>query len=462
MVQVKAVRTGETCKRVKLDNWERFAKNPQPCFFIVLVFDSQDSIVDGFLVHVDASWIAKILHRLRLLTSDEKKKIHKKILNLTWREEQRLPTLDGNGLREGIVTQVGKDTFSYLRQKMEWIERSGLEDRPVRLSVTFNDIDERSLYDQLADLAIGRRDRIPVSRIIEEHVRFDIPICKFEKDNVEMSLSNRPSQGDGIVELKAIGSYESVRLLCKTYFAQAIFPFLPKEWHRVRFVAPFADFIFNPSTSSIMMNYHIPRQGRHRLDELGKASLALDVTAQGRQGVEIALEFNERRVRFVPGLVDGSTDPSFQDFIRIVSAAYAVARAFDCPRELEVDLCELLRQRSRLMILHALLMGRVDQLKFSSDESTDLTGKRVAVLAISSVPLGNRFLAVVMTYYGTAQWRAASETAKGEVTIPDGKIRILDRVSVFRDEIQLVSQDNLLRKWATELRKEGFDCVFTS
>jgi hypothetical protein len=103
----------------------------------------------------------------------------------------------------------------------------------------------------------------------------------------------------------------------------------------------------------------------------------------------------------------------------------------------------------------------VDQLKCSSDESTDLTGKRVAVLAAPSVLLGDRFLAVVMAYHGTAQWKAALETGKGEITIPDGKIRILDRVSVFRDELQSVRRDDLFRKWATELEKEGFDCVFT-
>jgi hypothetical protein len=65
MVQVKTTAVGSEGEDVALSNWQRMVKDPLPWFFVCVALGTKGEPDGAYLVHVDKTWMERVLRRLR-------------------------------------------------------------------------------------------------------------------------------------------------------------------------------------------------------------------------------------------------------------------------------------------------------------------------------------------------------------------------------------------------------------
>ncbi len=164
LIQVKGLESKRQRKSIGLQNWEKLTKSPLPAFFLVLEFEHSNEPSNAYLIHAGEEWMSRVLKRLREIPEAEKVLQHKKTLDLTWSESNRLNSLDGEGLRAAILHHIGDSFEGYVIKKQNLLKELG-GDVPFVIHFTtepFENIDD--LMNLWVDFAIGKVDTIPASK----------------------------------------------------------------------------------------------------------------------------------------------------------------------------------------------------------------------------------------------------------------------------------------------------------
>jgi hypothetical protein len=252
-VQVKGVeRKDAKAKRqsLKLSNWENLAKNPLPAFYLILEYGKGNDPVAAYLVHVDRDAIARVLKRLRKLEASDVDSIHVKMLDLKWGAANRLKAPKSAPFRATVERTVGPDPSKYFRQKQVDLSTVGYEAGRFRGKFRFEGGDDRDLWRPLVDFAIGLRPDMPIADWRVDEVRFGIPKPHSHGDDTKRAkLIHRrfspTARADVIVRTEDHG--ESIPYTFDIFAPQSIFPFVPIEHTRMRYVAPFLEIIGSAS-----------------------------------------------------------------------------------------------------------------------------------------------------------------------------------------------------------------------
>jgi hypothetical protein len=235
--------------RIKLDNWVHFVKNPLPTFFLVLEFDTQDDCQRAFLVHVDETYIRRVLQRLREEHINLKAELHEIMLSFSYGEINVLPSLNGKGLADTILKHVGDKPEEYSTTKMRLVESVGYEDGNRRISghiaipKSVTDVRE-----YLVDFALGLVPHLEITKGEVRDVRFGLvapePLHTFSEGGAIEAV--RESIGRGTVILTTLDGKRECRIDTETYGPSLPGLAVSKEYLKFRFAAPYLDFVVYP------------------------------------------------------------------------------------------------------------------------------------------------------------------------------------------------------------------------
>jgi hypothetical protein len=199
LVQVKSTFSDRMRRSLKLSNLERAVKSPFPFFYLCLHFDrSNNSLVKGYLVHVDEQLMAKVLLRLRNETTKGNIDLAKLRMELAWKEDHILPTPDPVSFANAITSHVSGTISDYVQMKSTLLSSLG-EPLAAEMKFTMSASDKEKLNEDWIDLAIGVRDSIEVDLFeIREDVRFDIPLATTKHEGGVLRVLNRSKEGTDI------------------------------------------------------------------------------------------------------------------------------------------------------------------------------------------------------------------------------------------------------------------------
>lgn len=258
LVQVKATSSSRSRKSIKIANWERLVKTPLPAFFLVLRFrKSTNDLAAAYLIHVGEKWIAKVLRRLRLETSQGTTDLSQKTIDLVWKGDEQLSDPGGSSLHDAIRKAVGSALGTYSKNKAQLLEEMG-EPTTAEMTFTKTGATRAELLEEWVDLAIGLRDSIEVSQF--EHradVRFGIPIAITTHEGGDLTILDRSKEGSDIkLVIRNNLINRASRFDAKLHTPHNFFPGdpVPVEYFKARIVFPIGEVIVRPYDQSMRIN----------------------------------------------------------------------------------------------------------------------------------------------------------------------------------------------------------------
>jgi hypothetical protein len=358
LIQVKATDSGRRRRNVKLDNWQKLIFTTLPAFFLVFEFDGGSTPKKAFLVHVGREWMEKVLRRLRQSRPEESPPLNEQHVTLTWSHSEELGSLRGKGLVSRILRYIGDDYDAYVLEKQNTRRGLGL-DAPFIVHVKSRPfVSESEMYREMVDFALGIKEWLPFSSIIDEDVRFGIPA---KTTDLEEGLLKIAPEGMPITLIfQNAARSRMVEFPAKGYSADYLFPDgrLPHEFKKYRIEYELGEIIWSPQEgSSIESTFRIEAPpGPVAIRELASTwsfvTLLLNTT---RDGLQLAIAQTGGPPLKIADISPPQIPKEYQFIAEVVANAWFVVRELDLSPNLEVRLEELIDQHQHLANIRALL-----------------------------------------------------------------------------------------------------------
>jgi hypothetical protein len=296
MVQVKTTLVGAKSEHVTLSNWQRMVKDPLPWFFARVVLNEEGEPENVYLVHVDENWMEQVLRRLRASSSEEKSKLNRQTLALTWTDAEAIPPPFARSLRERLQAAVS-DPTAYVEQKARNFRDLGYSRAryKIRLGTPL-----KRTPDDIAlavDFAIGLIPRLPISALTVSDVRFGISHLLEDSPDLEggsMEFTSVPSIGTTKLSFSNRKRTSSVMLECETYVPTLLFPKLPEQYFKARFVAPMVSIVTNPKASGMKIGWQLPEdEAPVLLSDLTTAGVLATLFAKATVGNPVTVAYEK-------------------------------------------------------------------------------------------------------------------------------------------------------------------------
>lgn len=407
LVQVKGTDDSEKNREsISLSNWERLIRSPLPAFFLVIDYGLQNQPVKAYLIHVDKKWISSVLHRLRELDSVDAQRLHKKTLDLTWTEDDKIELLEGDGLKKSILAQIPEGMDVYFKQKLEARENAG-DPTPALLKFTASFDSEEKFWNTLVDFAIGIKEDIPVSKLIlQEDVRFGIPASVKEEAEGLLSITKQP-----VIEC-VITFKNELNTLISSFPAEFHAPYwffkgqeIPKAYFKERIVFEVGEAIIRPIDREATVNFKFlqakPQQSLAEHANLWRVVLIINELS----GFTIEVTSKDN-LSLGSGKLNAPLDANLLDtelleFAHLLENAYFIARYFNFPTDKVVHLDQILKQKVTFSELR--MMCDINN-QITSVEGMVKTGAKLtqefAVPLVKRVVFGDLSLLVVIVVVG--------------------------------------------------------------
>jgi hypothetical protein len=161
-VQVKTTTGDVASAEIKLDNWERMAKERIPWFVLVIQLVNHEPHA-VHLVHVGERQVVRVLERLRQL--GEGAELHKRYMSIDARPEDALAAPFHVGLRDRLLQHMGPSDKTYLAEKEKWIEESGYPEHRHSGTIVFDGAQaDTEFFAKASDWAVGVVDELPFKK----------------------------------------------------------------------------------------------------------------------------------------------------------------------------------------------------------------------------------------------------------------------------------------------------------
>lgn len=261
LTQVKA--TDRTCGRcdVRLDTWTRLVRAPMPSFFLVLEYSGREEPRRFYVVHVWKEWIARVLERLRQEESRGSSNLSRLKLALRWRPSDEVTSLSGAGLLDALQRATGHDPYKYISEKSDLLATVGFEKVRARGTFNISGISASDIGRRLADHAVGLTPYLEATSVTLAEERFGISIpCDLGPVQYPMKMRIQPAPIDVSVRFQNGDASRLVHEPAKMYAAIAAFPFLPREYQKIRITSEFVTLTLDPGTHSMHVEVRLPPQ----------------------------------------------------------------------------------------------------------------------------------------------------------------------------------------------------------
>ena len=427
LVQVKGIETDKKNKQIMLSNWEKLVKTPLPTFFLIIQYGTENDPKNAYLVEVNEKWTTKLLERLRKLPEEQKHKLNKLSMYLTWSDSDRLDSLDGEGLKSKIEELIGENYSAYIQKKQKIIKEVG-QGAPFIVhfqSMPFQNTAE--MITEWVDYAIGLKDKLRVSKLtIEKDIRFGIPKEIIEEGEttifLDVSKSGKPIKMIFIDEKNNRKSTFSAVLFTPDHF----FPNepVPDTYRKIRIKSELGEIIFNPFASIQETNINLHIKYANKPQEISELfnywQIVLILQNSHSNDCFIELRDGENE----PFRMKTSGQAQFpKDFLitaKIVEDFWYLVKILDNPPETKILLDQLLSQGRNILeirqlhdpnILVELIMGKIA-------ERESHTQYEQAVIFSRALKINENTLLLLFAFSGQAIFRKTPDGVEFKINNP--------------------------------------------
>lgn len=187
-VQVKATQGYGQRVQIKVSALYRLVKYSNPAFICFIEYGFGHVPERAYLVHVDQNIIAKVLKRVRELESKGKgDKLHNSKITINYRDEHKISSLDGIGIKHKILEYVPQGMFKYTENKIHCVSKVGNPGYKLTTKFDSNDIDA------FQDVFLGLKETVFIKEVKAFSSRFDIDLPNRDKTCEHGAILTIPS-----------------------------------------------------------------------------------------------------------------------------------------------------------------------------------------------------------------------------------------------------------------------------
>ena len=465
LVQVKATdqRIGKI-SRIKVTNWERMAKSPLPCFFVVLEYDGKDDVQRAYLVHVGKYWIGEILKKLRELGVSPRKQLNRCSMQLKYSDSELINKPNGASLENAIRKCIGDDPREYLMKKCEWLKNVGYDDFQSTVHFRLPKMSYDSVMETFVDFGIGVTNEISLDSLEVEEVRFGIsrPFHpKIEPVNPRITVSELPPAGEADVVISDTLGNILFHDSFIYYSPGNLFPFIPFEYWKLRFTSDILSFILSIRNNRVDMNLSIFQPDKPiRLSKLSQAtyfirrgSIVKDATFKMELTIkDKTLDLDIHSSDFPP------INFQLNKILSTIENAATVLDSFGPFTDLEVTQTELMGQAIHLMMMKGYLKEeRLSHISSIIDSAANIDLQSLAFINCIYVLFGNKVFILSGSIQGQGKMNAEGEGYR--VTIENGIGRSINKQVMSRNTFKAFSMDSFAEESFKILDEQGIQSI---
>ncbi len=400
LMQVKATTAAKASRPISLRNCLRLAKNPQPVFFLILLYGKGSAPRQAYLVPLDEDWVYRILKRVR--TADAMgTEIGRQTLTITATDAHRIEP-DGQGLERAIRAHVGADMNDYAARKAAWNRTVGYEQTTGKLEFQVSEVHLHgvSLPEYLRDLALGVREPLRIENATLTDVRFGVPACRplAELSQAVFDILRQPAAS---VEVRLRSGNSQAWQTMDLLLPAGVMAVLTPEMLRLRLVSKFLSIMVAPSGLDFAIELPALDAAEPLRDLYGLASFVTLMEQGARQGERLELSVSRDGRVLLREELRGSPRfaPRLVELTGIIRDAWTVAKHFDIHDRVEVALAALLAQQRHLSAFLA-LVGPPGGTIVRFWSSSKIPGRRVCLPLGVSARLGSFRVTAVSSFWG--------------------------------------------------------------
>ena len=437
-IQVKASDKVKLYDDVQLTNLRRMATDPVPAFFLFLELDHNGQVVVSYLVHVNYELITLILKRVRAesITELEEPRLNKKTMRVHASIADELTPNDPATFREALIEYIGSFE-DYRRDKLAHLITTGFENGREILELT---VGERNGETSIADVMLGRAERIQLDSFSATLTRFGIPdpTPYIQEEGVWLEFPDlMPTPAKLVFRTSPLAAPLSVdAYVFRTFYDNDV----DTEHHLIRVAGTFFEYEIKPLVSEFYpMRFSLARP--MPLADLDKAAKLMMRLSEDTSLATATLVTRNDASDLTIGLGAVSPIELPAGSFAVVEQASRIVNHFGSPPTSAVLYGELFQQRVAISHLDSVLSGLPQSFKVMLDEEATSKydrDKDIAFLAAIPAPIGQSL------YIGLI-------LISGEVLAPDH-----DRLVIYSSSARicrLLVLDRTHIDWV-ELRKQ--------
>lgn len=451
-VQVKATDKNERKLSITLSNLRRLITAQMPAFFIFIEFDSQNKAQRAFVVHVNNSLISKVLKRLhKIEQSDKDNNFNKRTMTIHYDEAHRLNNLNGECLKQNLLTHIGDNIAEYIASKKSHLESTGFEDGFGQMTFTTEGEDNLKT---LIDVSLGIEKQVEISTFKGTDTRFGIlsktPFIDAEKGKLEMP--DLKANAEGRIRFREDKLSAGLSFNAKLYIS----PFnrvVQDDLKKIRVEGEFFDFEFKPYTGFASYSFSFGEGIRLEVKKFRDAIKLLNLLSSSGSSVIAELIFDGLpKLEFGVGGKDQSFD--FSSELQALDGAVNLISDFSMGEIVDISFGEISRHKTQICQMHGVLGASPNLFKveFGVDGDGFDPDKETACIFLIAAPIGSHIFGMILVIIG------------GVEEISDNRFRLItDDVVVEKrivsDRDQAIANEDLVT--AIESIEKKYDSKFS-
>lgn len=398
--QVKSPRKGSKCceKRsvgIELQHWERACKSSYPWFVLIAIVDDdddsqEDDVCEAYLVHLDATWLAKAAKRLSTSADMQAK------MQLTWSELHRIHPRTRRTFKQMLRSEAGTDPLVYAAKKQYSWSQAGFERRFTALS---NAASTSLSESQLADIYLGRQT-VSAESLVEIETRFGMDVETgspapgvygvLPSGRVELAIYRASRHLAGLVKHRGQLQISNVEV----FHSGPVLKYFPKHQLALRFTSSCLDIVVTNNRFHLEIALGPPTAPVSLMNLAAAAYVhSLRDRAHRCGGLFCVAVVAPPNVWSTPGTGKFKIPPWKREVYKSATAAYAIIQKLGGSADQAVTVVSLIQQRNAIWFMRACVCEDRRHLQFAGsirlDAPSDHAEFRSPVPFVVAIQLGS-------------------------------------------------------------------------
>ena len=405
---------------LKLSTLREMTDPTIPWFVLALVSKDGLTVDSAHLLHIHGDRLAEILKRLRKHKAG--RPLSSATITFEWDESDELTPATAQTFEERVGRAIG-DPEQYLGAKRKFVSTVGFG--PFKGSITIKTADEGGVYEAMSLFAIGQRDSLDLSEYSVNEVRFGISKPKravTDAQDPKLLFSAGTPFLKGRFEVS--GSDESVSFDCDFYSTVGVFPFLPPEFVKYRFVAGPLSIVFLPD-ARINLAFDAESESPWSVDLLGRIGKAIRIM---RHGATISVAVGDGAPSPAARIKHAATlEPDLAGGLAMCEVARDLIHRAGESADLPVRIKEIVKYQQELGFVSAALnpmLFNIEALNLGPSSVADAefqAGKDLDAFVGPFVVVGGKTIAPLIVLEGVA----SKDPESGETRVEKPAVRLL-------------------------------------
>ena len=401
-VQVKTTTTQEKKFAIKVSTLEHLVNVQMPAFICFIELNNLMSIENIYLVHVGEAIISKVLRRIRECEV-KNKKTNKTTITIHYKDEHKLEDYTGKCFQKNIESYIPNGMKSYINEKNTILKKVGFDECPHKFTVQFQGI---SVSD-IEDISLGLKEgELECSIKSSTQKRFDVELPNKElpeSDNVKISM--KPQYlGGAIISFKS-SRYAIPSLKYKFDVYKSAFATGKGSLNKLLFKNEYMQLVYDLNTTEQKFTTQFTNQA-YKLNEIHNVLQLYNFAYQSKD-TPLIMEIKSEKL-------DGVSKQEFQfgnlsenvnlEYFYIVDAVVDIVKNLNLPEDIEIELENLLEQKSHIKMLHTLFFhNNLSEMIFSCTIEKDIQQTEVPLLILPNIVLNNQIIGIALILISTVE-----------------------------------------------------------